>query len=126
MEKRLEKQRSELVHEGLYPGMKGIISASMAALLLLLAHSSPASAERDEFAVGLQGGLLLPAFSPTSSTAFTLATWTLGVQATYGILDDLTLTASFSYFMFDGEASGYTINEDGLDYTGKLRLGYRF
>ena len=95
--------------------MKGILS-----ILALIAFSFPASAEQDELAVGAQGGLLLPAFSPTSPTAFTLATWTAGVYGTYGVLDDLSLTASFSFFMFEGDAGGFKYTEESLDYEGTL------
>jgi len=95
------------------------------ALFALLILASPARAEQDEISVGMQAGLLLPAFSPTSATAFTLATWTAGIYGNYGILDDLTLTASFTCFMFEGEASDYRHSEDGLDYTGNLRTKTR-
>jgi len=82
-------------------------------------------AEQDEIFVGLQCGLMLPAFSPTSATAFTLAAWTAGVYGSYGVLDDLSLVDSFSFFMFDGDATNYTYSEECLDYKGTLRCSTR-
>jgi len=90
-------------------------------LAIVMVMPGTAFGEKDEITVGLQGGLMLPAFSPTSTTAFTLAAWTAGVYGSYGILDDLSIVASFSYFMFDGDSDNYTYSEDGLDYKGKLR-----
>jgi len=99
------------------------ISACILSLSIML--PSMGRAEQDEISVGLQGGLMLPAFSPTSSTAFTLAAWTAGVYGSYGVLDDLSLVASFSFFMFDGDATNYTHSEEGLDYKGTLRCSTR-
>jgi len=84
-----------------------------------------AEAERNETSIGLQGGLMLPSFSSTSPTAFTLATWSAGAVGEFGLLDDLYLTAGFTFSMFDGDAAGYAYREDGLDYTGLLRCSVR-
>ena len=96
--------------------------ALFSALLLLTAA---AGAEQGEAAVGLHGGLMLPSFSSTSPTAFTLATWAAGVTGEYGLLDDLYLTAGFTFSMFDGDAEGYAFTEDGLQYNGLLRCSVR-
>jgi len=95
------------------------------ALAIVMVLPGAAFGEKYEIAVGLQGGLMLPAFSPTSATAFTLAAWTVGVYGSYGVLDDLSLVASFSFFMFDGDADNYTYSEEGLDYKGTLRCSTR-
>ena len=92
---------------------------------VLLFSVTPAEAERNEASIGLHGGVLFPAFHPTTPTAFTLATWAAGVAGEYGLLDDLSLTARFTFSMFDGDAGGFGFSEDGLDYTGLLRCSVR-
>ena len=93
--------------------------------LLVAFACSQARAERNEASVGMHGGLMLPSFSSTSPTAFTLATWAAGVAGEYGLLDDLSLTARFTFSMFDGDAAGFGFSEDGLDYSGLLRCSAR-
>ena len=101
------------------------MKAGIVTVLVVLFTCCTALAERNEATVGLNGGLMLPSFSSTSPTAFTLATWAAGVAGEYGLLDDLSLTARFTFSMFDGDASGYAFSEDGLDYTGLLRCSVR-
>ena len=98
------------------------LTRSLLLASILLLPSWEVMAEKDEISVGLQTGLMLPGFSPTSSTAFTLATWNAGICGTYAVLDDLTLTASFIFSVFDGSANGYRKVVDDLEYKGKLRF----
>ena len=92
-------------------------TATAIALMLILLSSGSALAERDEMTAGLMGGLALPGWSPSSSTAFTLATWHIGTFFEYGLLDNLYLTADFLFMTFAGDAQNYKHNE----YTGTLR-----
>lgn len=104
--------------------------------LCLALHEAPARAEKDEITSGLQGGLMLPGFSPKSKTAFTLATWSIGAFGQYGLLDDLYLTLGFSFSTFGATANGYRYQEGGgydhegnLDFTARLyhpELGARY
>jgi len=101
------------------------MKAGIVTALVVIFTFGAAWAEMNEATVGLHSGLMLPSFSSTSPTAFTLATWAAGVVGEYGLLDDLSLTARFTFSMFDGDAGGFSFSEDGLDYSGLLRCSVR-
>ncbi len=92
---------------------------------LLLASPGEARAEQTEITLGAEVGLLLPDFSPKSAAEIAVATWDVGILLSYGVLDDLSLTAEFLFSMFDASSSGYTVSSDGLDYTGSLDFSSR-
>jgi len=107
--------------------MRAIYSRTMLLLTAVaaLAATAPARAEQGELSVGVQGGVLFPGFSPRSQTAFTLATWEAGIEAGFGLLDDLSLTAGMLFSTYSGNLDGYTYESEGIDYTGTLEVDAR-
>jgi len=77
------------------------------ALLLVLVSSSAArvaDAETAEAAVGVTGGVMMPAYASQDSTAFRLVTFTAGGFARYGVLEDLDLVLRFEFSLFRGKS----------------------
>ena len=64
-----------------------------------------AFAEQAEWALGVEGGLVLPSFDSKDPAAFTLAAWSVGGLVQYGLLDDLWLQGRFSFSAFEGEVA---------------------
>jgi hypothetical protein len=103
--------------------MASVFAGLVLALFLVL--PGLARAEQDEVTLGAEVGLLLPDFSPKSATEIAVATWNVGILLSYGVLDDLSLTAEFLFSMFDATSTGYTLRHDQLEYTGSLDFSSR-
>lgn len=77
---------------------------SLLALGSTLASVS-AFAEEDEVSVGIEAGLVLPAFESPDPTAFALATWAVSGFAQYGVVDWLYATGRLSFSAYSAEAN---------------------
>jgi len=82
------------------------VGTSVGVLLISLgALQGTAQAELSEAAVGVEGGLVMPAFESQDSTAFRLITWGAGGFGRYGILDDLDLELRVGFSLFRAAAN---------------------
>ena len=91
------------------------------AFIVLLVPAS-AFAEQGEFSVGVRGGLFFPGFEPQSPTAFDLATWSVGGTFSYGLLDSLSLVASFDFATFSASAKDQVFLSHNREIVGNLRF----
>ena len=69
---------------------------------LVVSAAAEARGEFRESAVGVEGGVALPALSSADATAFRLVTFGVGGFGRYGVLTDLDLELRFDFSLFSG------------------------
>ena len=80
-------------------------------VLVVLVSLAPrdARAEMREATVGVIGGALFPAFKSPVATTPLLVTWVAGVEALYGVTDDLSIRGAFSASRLRGRLDNWTL-----------------
>lgn len=90
-------------------------------LTCALLAATPAQASEKEWHVAFIGALELPGLASQSPTDFDLATWSTGLEATYGVTHWLQLGGRVVYSEVDGAIEGYaTRTEGGTTFIGTL------
>jgi len=91
-------------------------------LILVLAISMLAHAERGESVISTRAGVWLPDFDPTSTSAFALATYSASTSYRYGLLDDLFIGVRFGLSGYNASTGDYRYEDPrtALAYTGRL------